>query len=52
MMPDDWEGNRRFGVALHWRCVTDFGGLFTFGLNGVRLHFSKEHGILYIHLYM
>jgi len=45
-------GKVTVGLALYWRCVTDFGGLFTFGLDGLRLHFSKEYDILYIYLYM
>jgi len=33
MMPYGWEGNRR---SSHWQCVTDFTGLSTYGLNGLR----------------
>jgi len=33
MMPYGWEGNRR---SSHWQCVTDFSGLSTYGLNGLR----------------
>jgi len=36
------------GLASHWPCVTDFSGLYLYGLDGLRK--EDEYGALYLFL--